>query len=97
MYRYANTRVLESLQLYQIIWKDYGPGDGSTDAQHRTGKCGEVMAAHLYYSIYSTPLSKQGARIGTVLSQSGTIAPYPPCGDPERVSETTLHRLSRQG
>lgn len=96
-YNYANTDVLESLKLCQIIWKDNGPDDSSTDKQHANrGQCGEVIAAHLYYSIYTTPLKERQARIGTVVSRGGEMRFFPPCGNPEKVSEITLRRLSQQ-
>ncbi|KAI0403814.1 hypothetical protein F4802DRAFT_279354 [Xylaria palmicola] len=68
-YEYKQTPVLGSLELCQIIWRDDGPGGGTTDEKHRTeGKCGEPMAAHLYYSLdATTPLSKQQARVATVV------------------------------
>jgi len=92
-YNYENTPVLESLKLCQIVWRDYGPGNGATDDPHRTeGKCAEVMAAHLYYSIHTNPLSSQQARVATVAKRRENLVQLNPCGDPQQVSGTTLSR-----
>ncbi|RYO84489.1 hypothetical protein DL764_009321 [Monosporascus ibericus] len=71
-YEYRGTPVLEILELCQITWREDGPGGGETDKEHRNeGKCGELMAAHLYYSQDATiTLAQRNARIGTVAKLS---------------------------
>jgi hypothetical protein len=95
-YNVPNTPVLTSLQICQMVWRDDGPGGGTTDAEHmREGKCGETMAAHLYYSINNTPLKSQQARIGTVFTatrRAAALQNTPPCGDPQNVGGTTPSR-----
>lgn len=71
----------------QAVWKDDGPGNGLTDAQHRAeGKCGEPMAAHLYYSTHSlSTFTGLDARIGTVvILWDNTLKHTNPCGDPKK-------------
>ncbi|RYP12543.1 hypothetical protein DL765_007245 [Monosporascus sp. GIB2] len=88
-YGYRGTPVLETLELCQITWREDGPGGGETDKEHRNeGKCGELMAAHLYYSQDATvTLAQRNARIGTVVEQSDGLKNTDPCGQPENVSK----------
>lgn len=68
--------------------------EDGTATEHRTqGKCGEEMAAHLYYLLPTTKangvkLNAQNAVIGTVgLNQrDGTVVKKPPCGPGSIVS-----------
>ncbi|RYP70472.1 hypothetical protein DL769_004961 [Monosporascus sp. CRB-8-3] len=84
-YEYKNTPVRETLELCQIVWREDGPGDGKTDKKHRTeGKCGELMAAHLYYSEDATiTLAERNARVGTVVEKRKNLENTDPCGDPK--------------
>ncbi|RYP45986.1 hypothetical protein DL768_007736 [Monosporascus sp. mg162] len=88
-YKYKNTPVLETLELCQIVWREHGPGGGETDKQHRTeGKCGELMAAHLYYSQDATvALAQRNARVATVVEKGREVKNEDPCGDPNQVSK----------
>jgi len=94
-YNYANSPVLESLRLCQMVWRDNGPG--GTDREHRArSMCAEPMAVQLYYASTENPLQKQHARIGTwVRDQAGNWGQRDPCGDPTRVS-TMSRFLPRQ-
>ncbi|KAL1864952.1 hypothetical protein VTK73DRAFT_5581 [Phialemonium thermophilum] len=87
-YNYPNTDILLGLQLCQIVWRDYGPGQ--SDTRHRNdGKCAEQMAAHLYYLSRPrpSPLSRQSARVGTIVrNNKGGKAKTDPCGDVEKDS-----------
>ncbi|RYO91661.1 hypothetical protein DL766_009223 [Monosporascus sp. MC13-8B] len=88
-YGYKGTPVLETLELCQITWREDGPGGGETDKEHKNeGKCGELMAAHLYYSQDARiTLARQNARIGTALRQPNGLVNTDPCGEPEKVSK----------
>ncbi|PWY96629.1 hypothetical protein BO94DRAFT_541429 [Aspergillus sclerotioniger CBS 115572] len=81
-YNFANTEVLKTLQLCQIMWKD----DTGEDLQHRREeKFGEVMAAHMYYTIHNAPLVDQKARVATVMwdSVEAKLKQVDPCGNPQ--------------
>lgn len=65
----------------------------------RKGKCGEQMAAHLYYrapSTGETSLRDQNARIGTVVyGNDGIVRATPPCGRNNQASQATYNAMSR--
>ncbi|PYI01922.1 hypothetical protein BO78DRAFT_326425 [Aspergillus sclerotiicarbonarius CBS 121057] len=84
-YQFAGTEVLRTLQICQILWRE--TGTGGTESRHRRdGKCGEVMAAHLYYTIHNAALTEQKATVGTVIwnRDENKLEQADPCGDPEK-------------
>ncbi|KAH7128005.1 hypothetical protein B0J13DRAFT_453729 [Dactylonectria estremocensis] len=83
-YQYADTPVLESLKLCQMVWRDNAPS--GTDERHRAeGMCAEPVAAQLYYSINTNQLQGQNARVGTwVRNRKGEWQKQDPCGEPSR-------------
>jgi hypothetical protein len=93
------SKVLQILQMCQTTYlRDYSAG---TATKHRTeGKCGEEMAAHLYYLLPTTKASgidlpAQHAVIGTVGKNpdTGLVEMKDPCGPGSIVS----HYLSYLG
>jgi hypothetical protein len=92
-YTYHSTPVLETLRLCQAVW---GNRPGGTDSPHNYGgSCAELMAAQLYYTLYTTPLSARAARIATVTLQKkdGQFVPRPkdPCPDNALVSRDQVY------
>ncbi|KAL6228838.1 hypothetical protein BDW75DRAFT_246272 [Aspergillus navahoensis] len=63
-YGYAKSKVLKSLRLCQIVWNDIKEKD---EPHRKGGSCGEVMAAHLYYTQNDWPLEERNARVATVV------------------------------
>jgi hypothetical protein len=86
-----DTPVKRSLQLSQATW--VRESRTSADVLHRReGKCGEGMAAHLYYLFNDQPLSSRDAVIGTWAANNKDEDPKraDPCGDdPAKVSEAS--------
>lgn len=85
-------KVLKILQMCQATYlKDYTAG---TAREHRTqGKCGEEMAAHMYYRLPTTEtsgidLDAQNAVIGTVWynAEDDEVITKDPCGPGSLVS-----------
>ncbi|KAL2812049.1 hypothetical protein BJX63DRAFT_432863 [Aspergillus granulosus] len=64
-YDYPQSKVVKTLRLCQAIWRDT---IGVDDTHGNAGSCGEVMAAHLYYTQHSMPLSERNARIVTLVT-----------------------------
>lgn len=96
-YTFQDTRVLETLRICQAAYMI--TSSTGSNLKHRTdGRCGEVMAAHLYYTLYETPfLPAQHARVATVVNDGDqNLGPRDPCGNPSRVgSSQSLPGVSR--
>jgi hypothetical protein len=77
-YEIPNTPVAETLRLCQAVWRDTGQPD---KPHFNDGKCGEIMAVHLYYIMHRRHLGlqKPQARIGTVGLAQGRIVRFPLC------------------
>lgn len=85
-YEFGESPVLEALQRCQAAWRDDEPA--RDDRPHRThGRCGEIMAAHLYYMSHgkTSRLSERNARVGTVLAanqkKGANLKATDPCGE----------------
>ena len=95
-YTFRDSPVLETLRLCQAIYRESSVT--GSDKEHRTaGRCGEIMAAHLYYVQHpDTRLSDTQARIATVTIRNRQEAPAAtdPCGDAQHASTHRLHLKS---
>jgi hypothetical protein len=85
-YAMKDTPVSKTLERCETIWKEAGnPKKGWKHMNQ--GKCGELMAAQIYYSNGGKDLGQQDHRVGTVAWNKGANAPLPraPCGAPAKV------------
>ncbi|RAH52913.1 hypothetical protein BO85DRAFT_382852, partial [Aspergillus piperis CBS 112811] len=90
-YYYTDTPVAKALERCQVTWRrDFGK-----ESIHKNeGKCGEEMAAHLYYLVHpGKSLSSQKPRVATIVGGKRTD----PCTDNKGVSGCmiTLRLLPR--
>lgn len=77
-YRIPHTPVSRILQECQMTWRDMSPQH--QDTTHRAqAKCGEIMAAQLYYLTDNTPLSDHRPRIATWTWSADGWAQRDPC------------------
>jgi hypothetical protein len=90
-YALLDTPVSKTLELCETIWKEAGNPEKKWKHNNQ-GKCGELMAAQIYYSIGGSALGQQKHRVGTVTwnIQQNKPIPAAPCGDPAKVSESQL-------
>ncbi|KAJ0413257.1 hypothetical protein BJY00DRAFT_64690 [Aspergillus carlsbadensis] len=80
-YDYPQSKVVKTLRLCQAVWRDTMGMDGT---HGNDASCGEVMAAHLYYTQHTMPLSERNSRIVTLVNgnQIG------PCAGANRAKDT---------
>ena len=94
-YALQETPVSKTLELCETIWKE--ADNPKNKWKHKSqAKCGELMAAQIYYSLGGNALGQQKHRVGTVNLDTVENEPRPaaPCGDPAKVSELTVTRPS---
>lgn len=85
-YTFQNTRVLQILRICQATYMI--TSSTVSNLEHRADdRCGEVMAAHLYYTLYDELLlPSQHARVATVVKKTeGNLVPLDPCGDASQI------------
>jgi hypothetical protein len=86
-YAMKGTPVSTTLEKCESLWKE--AGNLKKKLKHTNqGKCGELMAAQIYYLIGGKDLEQQKHRVGTVAWNTEANGPIPraPCGKPAEVS-----------
>ncbi|KAF7588315.1 hypothetical protein BBP40_005881 [Aspergillus hancockii] len=82
-YAMKDTPVSKTLEKCETLWKKAGNPKKKWKNMIQ-GKCGELMAAQIYYSIGGKDLEEQKHRVGTVAWNREAKGPIPraPCGEP---------------
>lgn len=96
-YAMKETPVSKTLEKCETLWRNAGNPKNKLKHMNQA-KCGELMAAQIYYSIGGKDLGQQEHRVGTVVWNigEGTAVRAPPCGKPDQV-RASLRSLAMAG
>lgn len=88
-YDYVASPVKQSLAICMAVWKDQ---TGEEKTHFRGASCGEIMCAHQYYQVHTTPLKNANVRSLTAFYQKNKkgFQLIPPCGTNEKVRDLSI-------
>jgi hypothetical protein len=88
-YEYAASPVKQSLALCMAVWKDQ---TGEEKTHVRCASCGEIMCAHQYYQVHTTPLKDANVRAltGFYQKKDDDLQFIAECGTNEKARDLSI-------